>query len=156
MGNFSDALAALADLTVDGVAMSFAAADVPSEVDSALLPALLVMPTERDKNQFGGRLFSGRGDGLAMVTLGETGAVYTAEITHLLLVSPEGRGTTPRAGLATLADLTDAYFAALRADVRLGGALKYPPRVQVEIGMTTYGAGRYLAAAFRHIWTLGI
>ena len=136
--------------------VNFAAADAPSEVDSALLPALIVMPTERDKNQFGGRLFSGRGDGFGMVTLGDTGGLYTVEMTHLLLVSPEGRGVTPRSALVGLADGVDAYFAALRADVRLGGALKYPPRVQVEIGMTAYGAGRYLAAAFRHIWTLEI
>jgi len=156
MGAFSDGLAALAGLEVVGVTVNYAAADVPSEVDSARLPALLVMPSQRDKAQFGGRLVSGRGEGFGLLTLGETGGVYTVEITHLLLVSPEGRGTTPRSGLGMLADLTDAYFAALRATPRLGGALKYPPKVQVEIGMVSYGAGRYLAAAFRHVWTLGL
>jgi len=156
MGDFSEALAALAALSVDGVTVNYAAADAPSEVDAGRLPALLVMPTERDKNQFGGRLFGATGAGFGMLTLGETGAVYTVEITHLLLVSPDGRGTTPRSGLSLTADLVDGYFAALRADARLGGTLKYPPKVQVEIGMAAYGTGRYLAAAFRHVWTFGI
>jgi hypothetical protein len=151
MGAFSDGLDALAALEVAGVRVHYAADETPAEIEAAALPALLILPTER-----GGRWLTGQGDGFSMVTLGETGAVYTAEITHLLLVSPEGRGVSVRAGLAVVVGLVDAYFAALRGDVRLGGALKYPSRVEVMIGVWPYGAGRYVAAAFRHVWTMSV
>lgn len=151
MGNFSDALSALGALVVDGVRVSYAAEDTPSEVDAAAMPALLILPTER-----GGRWLTAQGDGFSMVTLGDTGAIYTTEISHLLLVSPEGRGISPHAALPVLAGLVDAYFAALRVDILLGGTLKYPPKVEVVIGVLPYGKGRYLAAAFRYLWTLNV
>lgn len=151
MGAFSDGLAALAALDIAGVRVSYAVDATPSEVDSAALPALLILPTER-----GGRWLTGQGDGFSMVTLGEQGAVYTAEITHVLLVSPVGRGVSVWAGVSGVAGLVDAYFTALRGDVLLGGALKYPPKVEVMMGVWPYGAGRYLAAVFRHVWTLEV
>lgn len=152
MGDFSEALAALADLAPAGVTVNYAAGDVPPEVDAARLPALLVLPAERG----GTAVFGRRGDGFSMVSLGETGAVYTVEVLHLLLASPVGRGVGWATALPLLAGLVDAYFTALRSDARLGGALRYPPRVEVQLGVFEHGTGRYYGAAFRHGWVIGV
>lgn len=151
MGDFGAALAALAELEVEGVRVHYAIGESPAQVDSAALPALLILPTER-----GGRRLGVQGDGFSMVTFGETGATYSVEVTHLLLVCPEAWGISTWAALPTLAGLIDGYFTALRADVLLGGALKYPPNVEVSMGVWPYGAGTYVAAAFRHVWTVGV
>lgn len=150
MGKLREALDALANLPVAGVTR-WGAGDSPAELDAAHLPALVIVPNLRR-----GALFGQRGDGFSMVSLGEAGAVYTVEVSHVLAVWPEGRGRTPAPALPALADLIDGYFAALRADVRLGGALRHPARVEVELGTVEVGNGRFWGAVFRHGWTIEV
>ncbi|MBK8138050.1 MAG: hypothetical protein IPK52_19935 [Chloroflexi bacterium] len=151
MSHFSDALAALAALTVDGVLDNFAIERAPGQPDRAQLPALIVTPAERED-----RHFPARGEGLHTPAFSQAGATYTASITHLLLIAPQGSSLGARSHWPALAALIDAYFEALNGDPLLDGALVQPPQVVVDSGVVTYGGIRYVGAAFRHLWTLAI
>lgn len=151
MPHFADALSALAALDVAGVADNFGIDRVPGQPDRAQLPALLVLPAEHDR-----RLFPARGDGLHALAFSGAVAAYTVAVTHLLLIAPHDSALGPRSHWPALAALADAYFAALRADLLLAGALARPPRVQLDAGTVDYGGARYVGAAFRHLWTLEI
>jgi hypothetical protein len=146
---FQDALAALATLEVAGVVHNFAAGAIPDALALQHLPALLVLPTERER-----RPFSQQNDGLSALAFAGAGASLTISVTHQLLAGSDGRGFGLRTHLPRTAALIDAYFAALRADLTLGGALSKPPRVQVDAGSTLWEGGRYFGVAFRHLWTL--
>ncbi len=151
MSNFLLGLSALASLPVAGIADNFGIARTPEQPDRSQLPALIVLPAERDH-----RLFPARGEGLHTVAFAGAGATFTVAVTHLLLIAPHGSALGARSHMTTLATLIDAYFAALAANLLLDGALAQPPRVQVEAGMVEYGGVRYAGAAFRHLWTLEV
>ncbi len=148
MGGLSEALTALAGLDVDGVKVRYAWGGAPSALDAAALPAALTLPRLHHRP-----LFGERGGGFEVLSLGTVGALYSVEITELLAVAPEGRHPQDWGAVSAL---VEAYFAALRGDVLLGGALRYPPRVMVELGTYAYGSGRYIGAALRHVWTLDV
>lgn len=151
MSHFADALAALADLTVDGVIDNFAIERAPGQPDRSQLPALIVTPAERED-----RRFLSRGEGLHTLAFSGASATYTAAVTHLLLIAPHDSSLGARAHWPALAALIDAYFSALNADPLLAGALVQPPQVQVDTGVVEYAGIRYAGAAFRHLWTLAI
>src|SRR5690606_27947646 len=110
--------------------------------DRTQLPALIVMPTERAD-----RLFAARGEGLAALAFANSGATYTATVTHLLLIAPQDSALGARSHYGLLAALIDGYFAALHANLLLDGALAQPPQVQVDSGLIEYGGVRYIGAA---------
>jgi hypothetical protein len=150
MGAFRDALDALASLSVTGVRNSCGIAAVPEEIQRGQLPALLALPLERES----GGLFVERGDGLQTLAFSGGGTTVEVLVTHLLLVAPASAGSGLRTHLPALVVLIDAYFAALRGDLLLGGALAVPPGVQVQPGLFEYGGATYVGCAFRHRWTL--
>lgn len=151
MSNFAAALAALAALTVDGVLDNFAVERAPEQPDRAQLPALIVTPAERED-----RHFPARGEGLHTPAFSQAGATFTASVTHLLLIAPQGSRLGARSHWPVLAALIDAYFEALHGDPLLDGALVQPPQVVVDSGIVAYGGTRYVGAAFRHLWTLAV
>jgi hypothetical protein len=152
MGPFETALAALAALDVTGVAASFDVATVPDEVNRGQLPALLALPVRAPDE--GPRLFGEQSGGFEAVAFADGVRTVTYTVTHLLLVAPEAAGSGLRSHLPGLVALIDAYFAALAADVTLGGALLRPARVRVEPGLFDHGEARYIGCAFRHTWVV--
>ncbi|MBK9126057.1 MAG: hypothetical protein IPM16_23415 [Chloroflexi bacterium] len=148
MTAFEDALEALASLDVAGVAHRFGMEALPGPVDPALLPALMIQLADpRD------RLFPHSSGGFDVLPFEGGPARYSVSVRHHLLVAVSGAAANPQ---PKLAQMIDAYFAALEADPMLGGALALPARVQVEIGEVRQGAGRFVGAVFRHVWALEV
>ncbi len=152
MTPFRDALTNLAALAVPGVAHNYDVHTVPDSLSRAQLPALLVLPGETQDN----RLFAQRGEGFRSPAFSGGGKIATYAVTHLLLVAPVSTGRGSRGHLPLLADLIDAYFAALKADVTLGGTLLEPARVQVEPGTFSRAGVTYHGCAFRHTWLVEV
>jgi hypothetical protein len=116
------------------------------------LPVLLVIPGTADDD----RLFKDFGKGFQTVAFSAGARTLSLPVTHLLLLAPVTTNTGRRAHLPTLINTVDAYIAALRDDVTLGGALVEPTRVTVEVGTFTYGGVTYHGCAFRHVWILEV
>lgn len=155
MATFQAALAALAGLSVPGILHNYAIEAVPDHVSRAQLPALLVLPGEVLPGEIGERrLFRERGQGFQTLAFSGGARTMTFAVTHLLLVTPTTDGVGLRSHYPRLVALLDAYFAALGADVLLGGALLEPPRVTVETGIFTHGDAAYYGCALRHLWTV--
>jgi hypothetical protein len=150
---FRTALNRLAALTVAGVAHNYDLDAVPDALHRAQLPALLVLPVERQDDK---ALFGPRGQGFAALAFSNGARTVTYQVTHLLLVGPEAAGAGQRTHLPQLIDLIDAYFAALGDDVTLGGALLEPARVQVQPGLFAHGGSQYHGCAFEHTWLLAV
>jgi hypothetical protein len=125
---------------------------VPEALSRAQLPALLVRPGETQDN----RLFVQRGEGFRSPAFSGGATTATYAVTHLLLIAPVSIGRGARVHLPILADLIDAYFAALKADVTLGGTLLEPAHVQVEPGTFKRGGVTYHGCAFRHTWLMQV
>jgi hypothetical protein len=151
MTAFQAALDALASLSVAGVAHHYGVDAVPERLTRAQLPALLVLPGELHDR----RLFKERGSAFEAITFGGTG-LATLTVTDLLLTAPRAAGLGMRSHLPGLIGLIDAYLAALRADVTLGGTLAQPAQVAVEPGIFTHGGRAYHGCALRHTWALAI
>ncbi|MFN8380252.1 MAG: hypothetical protein U0452_16455 [Anaerolineae bacterium] len=150
MTPFRSALTALAGLRPAGVTACFAVEDAPDQLSRGQLPALLVrLFDEQDR-----RFFRERGEAFEALAFAHGPALVTYAVSHLLLVAPEESGLGARSHLPRLADLLDAYFAALAEDPTLGGALVAPARVTVETGTFTYGDVRCTGAALRHRWQI--
>lgn len=150
MPAFSTALAALASLSVVGVAHNYAVDAVPEHLSRAQLPALLILLDDRAQQQR--RLLGERGGAFQAAAFagGERTVAYT--VTHLLLTaSAEGER---RRTLPVMAGLLDAYFAALALDVTLGGALAEPARVTMETGTFEHGGASFYGCALRHQWII--
>jgi hypothetical protein len=145
---FRTALAALAALQPAGFNAHFAAEDLPRQLSRAQFPALLVLPVDTHDR----RLFRERG--AAFEALAFTGGpkLVTYTVTHLLLIAPADAGFGARSQLPQMADLLDAYFAALAADPTLNGALTAPAQVSVEPGQFDYADLACTGAALRHRW----
>ena len=152
---FRNALDQLALLNVTGVHTHFAIESVPQALRRGQLPALLVLPVERQATP-NRRLFPERGEGFEALAFANGPRTTTFAVTHLLLVAPVAAGRGLQTHLPTLIDLIDAYFTALAADVTLGGTLLEPARVLVEPGTFAYGGTTYHGCAFRHRWVLSV
>lgn len=152
MTPFRDALTYLSALVVTGVAHNYDVDAVPETLNRAQLPALLVLPGETQDN----RLFVQRGEGFRSPAFSGGAKTATYAVTHLLLVAPVSIGRGARVHLPVLADLIDAYYAALKADVMLGGTLLEPARVEVEMGSFSRGGVTYHGCAFRHTWLIHV
>lgn len=150
MTPFRAALDALAALAPAGVTARFAAGETPDQLSRAQFPALLVLPFD-DHDR---RLFRERGAAFEALAFASGPKLVTYAVTHLLLVAPAEAGLGARSHFPRLADLLDAYFAALAADPALGGALAAPARVTVEPGAFTFGDLRCTGAALRHRWQI--
>lgn len=149
---FNTALANLAALVVPGVRHNYDLDAVPDELSRAQLPALLVLPGDTQQDA----LFRERGHGFQAIAFSQGARTVTYTLTHLLLVAPVSGGAGMRSHLPGLIDLIDEYFAALGADVMLGGELLEPARVSVEPGTFTHGAVAYHGCAFRHTWVMEV
>ena len=149
---FRTALTSLSALSVTGVSNNFDLDAVPDDLSRAQLPVLLVLPVEIADNEF----FKQRGHGFEAVAFGSGPRTVTYTVTHLLLVAPVSAGKGLRSHLPLLIDLIDDYFAALGADVTLGGALLEPAQVRVEPGVFKHGDIDYHGCAFRHTWVMAV
>lgn len=149
---FRDALTTLSQLSVAGVAHNYDIDAVPDAPARAQLPALLVLPIDLQED----RLIQERGRGFQAVAFSSGARTVTYTVTHLLLVAPIGQGKGLRAHLPALVTFMDAYFAALAADVTLGGALLEPASVRVEPGVFPIGSTEYYGCAFRHTWLMKV
>lgn len=147
---FRSALDALASLQPTGISARFSAAEVPAVLSRAQFPALLVLPIDEHDR----RLFRERGAAFEALAFANGPKLVTYTVTHLLLVAPAGAGLGVRSILPRLAELLDAYFAALAADPTLGGALAAPARVAVEPGQFDYADLHCIGAALRHRWQI--
>jgi len=147
---FRAALTSLAGLTVPGVAHNYDLAALPDDLSRAQLPALLVLPLVPPAT----RLQPPPADGFHTLAFSSGPRTVTCTVTHLLLVAPAAAGHGLRSHLPALVDLTDAYLAALAADVTLGGALLEPARVRLQTGTYPYGHADYHAVAFQHTWLI--
>jgi hypothetical protein len=152
MATFHAALTALAGLNVSGVLHNYDISAVPDNLSRVQLPALLVLPGEASER----RLFRERGEGFHTLAFSSGARTITCAVTHLLLVAPTTDGVGLRSHIPRLIDLVDAYFAALGANVTLGGALLEPPKATVEPGIFTHGDTSFHGCAFRHVWLLEI
>ena len=149
---FRTALTTLSTLSVTGVNNNFDLDAVPDDLSRAQLPALLVLPVEIEDDA----LFKQRGHGFEAVAFGAGPRTVTYTVTHLLLVAPVSAGRGLRSHLPLLIDLIDDYFAALGADVTLGGALLEPAQVRVEPGVFKQADVDYHGCAFRHTWVMAV
>jgi hypothetical protein len=149
---FRTALTSLSNLSVTGVSNNFDLDVVPDDLSRAQLPALLVLPVEIEEDA----LFKQRGIGFEAVAFGSGPRTVTYTVTHLLLVAPVSAGRGLRSHLPLLIDCIDDYFAALGADVTLGGALLEPTQVRVEPGVFKHGDIDYHGCAFRHTWVMAV
>ena len=149
---FRTALTSLSALSVTGVSNNFDLDVVPDDLSRAQLPALLVLPVEIEDNE----LLRQRGQGFEAVAFGGGPRSVTYTVTHLLLVAPVSAGRGLRSHLPLLIDLIDDYFAALGADVTLGGALLEPTQVRVEPGVFKHSDVDYHGCAFRHTWIMAV
>ncbi|MFQ3566205.1 MAG: hypothetical protein SNJ59_04340 [Aggregatilineales bacterium] len=156
MPSLRAALSALAGLTVPGIRHNHDLDALPAYLDRAGLPALLVLPGD-DTAYAGGtprRLFAERGRAFEAIAFADGPRTVSYAITHLLLAARADEGLGLRDHLPALVTLVDAYFAALAADVTLGGALAEPARVGVEVGVFAYGGANYHGCALRHAWLI--
>ncbi len=149
---FRSALTHLAALSVSGVTHNYDVDSVPDDLSRAQLPALLVLPLEVETD----RLYKDRGQGFQTIAFSSGPRTVTCVVNHLLLLAPTEARRGLRSHLPDLIDRIDAYFAALSADVTLGGTLLEPARVQVEPRMFQYGHASYVACAFRHTWVIQV
>lgn len=149
---FRDALAALAQLVVPGVAHNYDIDAVPDVLGRAQLPALLVLPLDWQDRQ----PFRERGTGFEAIGFSSGGQSVTYRVTHLLVLAPVQSSKGARAHLPGLVTTIDQYMAALGADVRLGGTLLEPAQVHIEPGTYTLGAIAHHGCAFRHTWLVGV
>jgi hypothetical protein len=145
---FRAALTALAALQPAGFNAHFAVDDLPRQLSRAQFPALLVLPIDAHDR----RLFRERGAAFEALAFADGPKLVTCTVTHLLLVAPADAGFGARSQLPQLADLLDAYFAALAADPTLNGALAAPAQVSVEPGQFDYADHACTGAALRHRW----
>lgn len=152
MTTFRIALTNLSNLSVTGVSHNYDIDDAPHTLARAQLPALLVMPT----NVQDVRMFKDRGEGLQAIAFANGARTITYTITHLLLIAPATGGNSSKHHLPTLVELIDNYFAALKADLTLSGALLEPAEVGVELGIYAHGDTKYYGCALRHTWKLEI
>ncbi len=150
--SYQTALAALAGLSVPGVRHNYPPQSLPTQLQRAQCPALLVMPIDQDDD----RLFQERGGKLQTITFSGTARSVTATVTHRLLVQPAQSGHGLRTGLPALVTLIDAYVAAISADPTLGGALLQPPDLRIETGIYSLGGTAFTGCAFRHQWLLAV
>ena len=150
MTPFREALSALAALHPTGVTARFGLDDASETLSRAQFPALLVVPFDQQDR----RLFRERGAAFEALAFANGPKLVTYTVTHLLLVAPDDAGLGMRSHLPHLADLLDAYFAALAADPTLGGALAAPARVSVEPGTFSWSDLRCTGAALRHRWSI--
>lgn len=150
MGQFREALTALADLTIAGIAHNFDVDSAPEVLFRPQLPALIVIPGDLPER----RLLGDRADGFSAIAF--AGAARTVEfrVTHLLLVSPTEDGFGSRSHLPAVVDLIDAYLDAISADLRLSDHLLEPMRISIEPGEFGRGGVRFYGAAFRHRWLI--
>lgn len=155
MTPFRAALDALAGLAVSGVTAHYALDAVPDELSRGQLPALLVLPIKLE-DESGLRLFNDRAGGFEALAFAGAARTVTYTVTHLLLVAPLGAGSGLRTHLPPLIALVDAYFAALGADVTLGGKLAEPAQVRADPGIHTHGSTDYVGCAFRHTWRIDL
>ena len=147
---FRAALDTLAALQPAGIHARFAVDAVPAQLSRAQFPALLVLPfDEHDR-----RLFRERGAAFEALAFANGPKLVTYTVTHLLLVAHADTGLGARSHLPRLAELLDAYFAALAADPTLGGALAAPAQVSVEPGLFDYADLHCTGAALRHRWRI--
>lgn len=152
MTPFRSALSRLAGLEVSGVARNYDLDAVPETLSRAQLPALLVLPGETQ----GQRLFAERGEGFHTVAFSGGAKTAAYRVTHLLLVAPVSAGRGQQSHLPRLAQLIDAYFAALSDAVTLDGTLLEPAQVGVEPGVFVHGGVHYHGCAFRHRWLVAV
>lgn len=152
MTPFRAALTNLAALAVSGVAHNYGVEVTPDSLSRAQLPALLVLPGETQDDT----LFPSRGEGFRALAFSNGAKIVSYHVTHLLLVGPVSAGRGSRTHLPHLADLIDAYFAALALNPTLGGALLEPAQVRVEPGTFTRGGTTYHGCAFRHLWVVQV
>ncbi|MFN8375461.1 MAG: hypothetical protein U0694_21615 [Anaerolineae bacterium] len=152
MSTFRTALNNLAALTVASVQHNYDIDEAPDALTRAQLPALLVLPV----NIPDVRMFKERGDGFQAVAFANGARTITYAVTHLLLVAPATSGSSSRRHLPTLVSLIDSYFAALKADLTLGGALLEPAEVGVEVGIFAHGDTKYYGCALRHTWKMEV
>ncbi len=152
MTPFRDALTRLAGLQVPGVARNFDIDALPNVLDRSQAPALLLLlPGTREREP---SLFRQQGEAFVALAFSEGPRQVICLVTHLLLVTPLNAGAGLRSQLPTLVDCMDAYFAALGADVTLGGALLEPAQLSVEPGVYIHGDTEWRGCAFRHRWLL--
>ncbi len=151
MPAFSDALSALAALSVPGILHNTAPDALPMTVTRAHLPILLVLPGDTHERS----LFGSRSDGFITTAFPGGAQTLALQVTHLLLVASRDDGLGARSHLPRVITLLDAYFAALSLNPTLSGTLYEPTRVTVEPGSVVYGGAAYHGAALRHLWVLG-
>jgi len=142
MGVFANALDKLAAVSVSGVT-SYALASTPDALGRAQLPALVIVPE-----------LSGEAPGLAPHSFNAGDGQLTAQVAHVLLLTPVAGGLGARSAFPALADAIDAYVEALSADATLDGALPVPLRFHLRAGVVRYGGIDYHGAVFTHTWTL--
>lgn len=150
--SFKSALTALGNLSVTGIAHNYGITEVPESLGRAQLPALLVLPI--DTQEAG--LVRQRGEAFEGVAFSSGTKTVRYVTTHLLLIAPFHSGKGLRGHLTLLADSIDNYFAALGADVTLGGALDSPAEVQIEPGIFKIGETDYVGCALRHSWVIAV
>lgn len=145
---FNNALTQLAALQVAGVDQHYAIDQLPPTLERAQLPALLVLPLDNNDD----RLFQRVGGGFEALAFANGTRSIRYTVTHLLLIAPLAGGAGLRAHLPGLITTIDAYFDALKDDVRLNDTLLEPTQVDVDPGIYTYGEARYIGCALRHLW----
>lgn len=138
-------------LNVVGIAHNYGINDLPESLSRAQLPALLVMPIDKQTDSF----YQERG--LAFTAAAFANGTKSARfvVNHLLLLAPVKQGEGMRDHLEALADSIDAYMEAIAADLTLGGALEEAANVSIETGIFSHGTGQYYGCAFRHTWIIG-
>jgi hypothetical protein len=149
---FRSALTNLATLSVSGVTHNYDVDALPDDLSRAQLPALLVLPLEVQEDT----LFKERGQGFQAIAFSSGPRTVAYTVTHLLLAAPADAGRGIRSHMPSLITLIDAYFAALGADVTLGGTLLEPAHVRVEPRLFNYGHAAYVGCAFRHTWQIQV
>ncbi len=151
MPAFSNALTALAALSVSGVARNAAPDALPLTITRAHLPILLVIPGDTGERS----LFNSRSEGFTAAAFPGGARTLAVQVTHLLLVASRDDGLGARSHLPRVIALLDAYFAALSLNPTLSGTLCEPARVTVEPGSVVYSGAAYHGATLRHLWVLG-
>ena len=151
--SFKTALNALGNLSVSGIVHNYGIDEVPETPMRAQLPALLVLPV--DTTQEAG-LFRQRGEAFDGVAFSNGAKSLRYVTTHLLLIAPDHSNKGLRGHLSLLVDCLDNYFAALGADMTLGGTLEAPAQVQIEPGIFKLGEIDYVGCALRHTWIIGV
>ncbi|MCY3572974.1 MAG: hypothetical protein OXG92_14140 [Chloroflexi bacterium] len=150
MASFRAALFQLAAMQVTGVRNNYDLDALPERLQTAQLPALLVLPIELQEQRF----FREWRDSLGISAFRGGIKQTNYAVTHLLSLSPRESGLGIRSHLPQLIALIDNYMAVLALDSSLGGKLRLPAEVSVEPGIFAYGEREFYGCAFRHRWTL--